>query len=225
GFVTLAAVLCLAVVKGTGGGKKMNLVFPVLLMIVAFIVLAPEGYGDRVLSIFDSSKDKAGSSASRMTSMKNSLVLLGENPLFGVGMGMNILAMNQKGMFWQHVHNIYLQIATELGVPALIVFLMLLRRLIVELRRIQSRFIGSVEHSELYLLAVASEISLLAFCVGAMFYPVAYYFYFYYIAGFALALKGIASRISHETEKLQRPLWPWEQRSHSVPWGQNRMGK
>ena len=218
GFVTLAGVVFLALIKGTGGSKKLNLIFPILLILVVVVILAPQGYGDRVLSIFDSSKDKAGSSTIRMSSMTNSLALLAENPLLGVGMGMNILAMNEKGMFWMHVHNIYLQIATELGIPALIVFLVLVRRLMVELRLIQTRFKGSVEHSELYLLAVACEISLLAFCLGAMFYPVAYYFYFYYVAGFALALKGIAARVSHQTEQSSRLVRPWEQRNQQLPW-------
>ena len=39
-------------------------------------------------------------------------------------------------------------------------------------------------------MAGAVRISLIAFGVAAFFYPVAYYFYFYYLAGLAVALRN-----------------------------------
>jgi hypothetical protein len=39
----------------------------------------------------------------------------------------------------------------------------------------------------------ALEISLVAFAVAAMFHPVGYHFYFYILAGLAVALRSIQS--------------------------------
>jgi hypothetical protein len=43
-------------------------------------------------------------------------------------------------------------------------------------------------------LSEAIRVSLLAFAVAAMFYPVAYEFFFYYIAGLAIALCQVIDR-------------------------------
>jgi hypothetical protein len=39
---------------------------------------------------------------------------------------------------------------------------------------------------------VAIQVSLVAFAVAALFHPSAYHFYFYYVAGLAVAARAIA---------------------------------
>lgn len=209
GFITLASILVLLLVKRSGRGQGLRYVFPVLLVGLAAAALVPAGYETRLESIFDASKDRYGSAGARLTSMKYALELVMEHPLLGVGIGMNILALNAKGLWWTHVHNVYLQIASEVGLPALVVFLLLLARLLRGLRRIQSEFQGDVRRREVVVLASACEVSLLAFCVAAMFHPVAYHVYFYYVAGFALALKGIAERAAENAESAGDPGPQW----------------
>jgi len=104
---------------------------------------------------------------------------------------MSGLAMHEKGLRWTPIHNVYLQIAMEIGIPALIVFLLLLWRILKNMRLIQKLSSRNKEEYEFTLLARGFEASLIGFAVAAIFYPVAYNFYFYYPAGYAVALKKI----------------------------------
>ena len=192
GFLTLATIMALALLKFTAGGSRQKFVFPILLLGIAFIAFAPEGYGTRIESIFDSSKDQVGSSQVRVNAMRYSLESMAEHPLFGVGLGMNILGIKDLGMGWQHVHNVYLQIGTEMGVPAMIIFVIFLLKVLGTVRRVEKQFKRSGEIVDIQVLAVACQISLAAFMIAAFFYPVAYHFYMYYVAGFCLAIKQIA---------------------------------
>jgi hypothetical protein len=48
------------------------------------------------------------------------------------------------------------------------------------------------ESAELMHLAAGIRISLMGFVVAALFHPAGYQFYFYYIAGLAIAVRAIA---------------------------------
>ena len=194
GFITLAVVLILCFLKMGGRGRRSQYLLPFSLVVVAFILMAPQDYGDRLQAITDFSKDRAGSGTARQEATEKAVELITEHPALGVGMGMNVLALNEKGLYWAHVHNVYLQIAAEIGVLGAIVFVLLIIRLFKSVRLIQTKFKEEHTQQELVVLAGAAETSLLAFCIAAFFHPVAYHFYFYIIGGFVMALKAIASR-------------------------------
>jgi O-antigen ligase len=209
GFITLVVVLILCFLKMGRQGKRSKHLLPFMLVVIAFILLAPHDYLDRLQTITDFSKDRSGSGQARQEAIEKTLEVISEHPLLGIGMGMNGLALNAKGLYWAYVHNVYLQIASEIGIAALIVFVALILRLLKATRRIQTQFQGNQHHRKLILLARATEISLSAFCIAALFHPIAYHFYFYYIAAFALALKGIAEGVSDDPESHDRPGGPW----------------
>ncbi len=194
GFITLVVVLIFCFLKMGGQGRQSKYLLPFILVVVAFILLAPQDYGDRLQAITDFSKDRSGSGQARRVTIEKTLEVINEHPLFGVGMGMGVLALNEKGLLWFHVHNVYLQIASEIGILGMIVFVLIVIALLKSVRLIQTQFRGELHQQELVVLAAAAETSLLAFCVAALFHPVAYHFYFYYIAGFVMALKAIAGR-------------------------------
>ena len=194
GFITLVIVLALSFWKLVKQGQRMKYVLPFVLVVAVFALLAPQNYTERLSAITDFSKDRAGSGQAREDAMTAALEVIAENPLLGVGMGMNVLALNDKGLYWAHVHNVYLQIASEIGVIGMVVFILLLVKLLKSLRQIQGKFKGDSDQRGLIVFAAATETSLLAFMIAALFHPIAYHFYFYYIAGLALALKSIASQ-------------------------------
>jgi len=194
GFITLVVVLAICFWKMVGRGRRLKYIFPFLLVGAAFLLLAPQNYMDRLQAITDFSKDKSGSGEARWEAIKKTLEVISEHPILGVGMGMNVLALNEKGLYWAHAHNVYLQIASEIGVLGMIVFVLLAISLLRSVRLIQAQYKGAHQQQELVVLAAATETGLLAFCIAALFHPVAYHFYFYYIAGFVMALKAIASR-------------------------------
>src|SRR5437588_6862844 len=104
---------------------------------------------------------------------------------FGVGLNMNILYLYESGFGWNWVHNVYLQIASDLGVLPGLLFIVLLWKLTAAMRRISS---SQTSSANLGLVAWAVEGSLVAFAVAAMFSPVSYHFQFYIVAGLAVAI-------------------------------------
>ena len=63
----------------------------------------------------------------RLMIWSDALKAIAERPLTGVGVGNATTAMGAEYHRWMTVHNSYLQVGVELGVPGLIVFLLLLR--------------------------------------------------------------------------------------------------
>ena len=111
----------------------------------------------------------------------------------GIGLGMNNLLNHEEGMHWDAgVHNVYLQISTELGLIPGVLFIVLLWKLIANTRRI--RRVVEAKETDLNLFGEALGCSLIGFAVAGLFAPVAYHFYFYILAGMAVALKQIADR-------------------------------
>lgn len=97
-------------------------------------------FGRRIRSIIDFGET---SNSQRIAIWKSSLVSIKNHPLFGVGIGNFPVVLNQKlelSRAGSSAHNIYLQIASEMGIPALIFsfwFLWLL------MQKIYNNFISS----------------------------------------------------------------------------------
>jgi O-antigen ligase len=158
-------------------------------LMIIFVSILPQGYTDRMSTIFDFSKDSSGSAQIRKATTIQALQILLEHPILGVGLGQNVLALNDRGFYWQRIHNVYLEIGAELGIIPMFIFIILLWKLIRNMRFIQKESVIFEQKQEIVLLAQAIEISLIGFAVGAVFHPVAYHFYFYYLAGFGVAIK------------------------------------
>ena len=164
-------------------------------MVVMAVVAAtwlPSNYLDRLGTITNIEADPTGSAQERWrdTSAATSFALA--HPILGAGFGMNTIALNeQRGAFWKAVHNVYLQLAVELGLPGLILFLLLLVGTIKSVGAVRRGTADDPASRDLFHLAEGLYISLIAFAVEALFHPVAYQLYFYYIAGLVVALKAI----------------------------------
>lgn len=166
-------------------------------VIVALALLAlpmmPSGYVERISTIVNIEDDSTHSAETRLNDMKAAATLTVANPLVGAGIGMNVLALNEvRGETWTAVHNVYLQYLVELGLPGLGLFLLLyvhcLRATGTVLRALQANRSDSLFH-----IAEGLRVSLIAFAVAALFHPVAYHFYFYLIAGLAVAAAAVCA--------------------------------
>ena len=105
---------------------------------------------------------------------------------------MDSLALNQvRGMWWNQIHNVYLQYAVDLGLPGAILFLTLLYLVFKAANSSTRQLAHKQEFRDLFLFAEALQVSLIVFAVSGFFYPVAYHFYFYYIAGLTLAMRSV----------------------------------
>ena len=102
-------------------------------------------------------------------------------PLLGIGVR-NF--PNYSGI-WKEVHMSYLQIGVEVGIPALILYLLFFWRGFTNLRKIRRR--RNLD-PEIILFSGALTSSLVGFVVGALFSPEAYQFFPYFAVVFTSAL-------------------------------------
>ncbi len=153
---------------------------------IASLPFLPGGYGKRLATVMNVSADRTGSAQARWQDTVAAARYVAKNPIMGAGIGQDILALNEeRGLRWRSVHNVFLQHAVELGLPGILLFVLLLgscwkAAAAVERRRDAGR---------LAALATGVKMSLLAFIVAGLFHPAGYHFYFYYVAGLAVALE------------------------------------
>jgi O-antigen ligase len=190
GFLTLAASLLmfmfiLARRKSPGAAAGL------LVLALGALPLLPEGYVDRLSTITDIEADATGSARGRWQDTKIAVTVLAQNPIIGVGMGLDILAMNDaRGRStWRRIHNAYLQYGVDLGLPGLLLFAWLHVICFRSARAVERRAAGDPALRQLGYLAAGVQVALVAFGVSALFHPIAYQFYFFSVAGLAVALK------------------------------------
>lgn len=201
GFLTLMTIIATYLWCLPGKARRRLLVAIICLGIVA-LPLIPSGYWSRLSTITDIHADQTDSAQERWTDMLKSVHIIAAHPVVGVGAGMDVLALNNaRGDTWRHVHNIYLEYGVDLGLPGLLLFLLLYYQVFKNARLARRLSSDRPEHETLYRLSESILVVLIAFGVSAFFHPVAYEFYFYYIAGLAVAVGSIATTIRQRTRE------------------------
>jgi O-antigen ligase len=152
----------------------------------------PAGYLDRLSTITNIESDRTGSAQGRWQDFLVAMNVVAHNPIVGVGVGNDMIALNQeRGQeTWRSVHNVYLQYAVDLGIPGVLLFAWLHLKCFRAARQVERQAGRVPALAPLGYLAAGVQVSLAAFFVAAMFHPIAYQFYFFTIAGLAVALKN-----------------------------------
>jgi O-antigen ligase len=193
GFLTLAIEAALFVQLMTRRKGAKVLVLAVVVGALAVAVM-PAGYGARMGTIVDIDADQTGSAQMRWSDTVAAAEFMVSHPILGAGLGQGHLALNElRGALWTSVHNAYLNYGVDLGLPALLLYLAMVVTSFLSARRIE-RLPASAIPTELRWMASGVRISLAGFIVAAFFHPVGYDFYFFYLAGIAVALKTTAAR-------------------------------
>jgi O-antigen ligase len=148
-------------------------------------------------------EDKTGSAQGRYKDLFLALDIVERNPVVGVGMGQDMIALNQERgqSTWRSVHNVYLQYAVDLGIPGFLLFVWLHLLCFRSAWAVERRTKKDPELHDVATLAAGVQVSLVSFLVAAMFHPIAYQFYFFSVAGLAVALKN-----TYRTEISRRRL-------------------
>ena len=113
--------------------------------------------------------------------------MLIHHPLLGVGMNNYVLFSNTE----HATHNAYTQVGSEMGVPAMMVYILLLLSAIKPLRRIGLDVSETGRKSRLRYLAAGIAASLVGYMVASFFSSVAYLWYLYYLVGYAICLRRL----------------------------------
>jgi hypothetical protein len=186
GFLGLVAVSFFLVLK-LGRKQRFPTMTAFFLAVVLFFALAPGGYGSRLSTIFNISGDLTGSGSQRNQVLKRSILVTLRYPLFGVGLG----NFHYKSFQELGTHNAYTQVGSEMGIPAMIMYIMFLVYPYKRLKEIEKATDGKKDERYYYYLSIGLRASLIGYMVASFFAAVAYQWYIYYLVGYAIALRRI----------------------------------
>jgi probable O-glycosylation ligase (exosortase A-associated) len=149
-----------------------------LAIMLATIALAPSAYRSRISTTSDDS------AIARTDDLKRSILIAARHPLLGVGMDNYILYSNSN----KATHNAYTQVASEMGLGALIIYLAFLLTPLGRLRKLEQATRVGKRKPPLHYLAIGLQASLVGYMVVSFFASVAYQWYVYYLVAYAFCL-------------------------------------
>jgi O-antigen ligase len=165
--------------------SRLVVILLIFLGVGAAALIAPGGYANRIASIADPNSDLSASTRRQL--LYGSIIVALRHPLLGVGMGNdhNLLVRGQVS------HNSYTQVASEMGMAALLVYLMFLIVPLKRLKRIERETFSERRGSHFYYLAVGLQSSLVCYMITSFFLSVAYVWNGYYLVGYAVCLRRL----------------------------------
>ncbi len=210
GMVGLAFIGGLMLVNMAKKNLLKTLLAATLLTVfgVTAMVISPT-LADRIESIFNDEKDDAGSKAERLAHMYDALIVISEHPLMGVGIGQSMVAIvamhNNAADQWVKIHNVYLLVGTELGIPGLCVFAWMIIAVFRALK--QTKAVEPQNHMPVNgptnYLGIGLRHAILVFAIVAAFSPVAYNWFLYILIGLASAhMKASAQSVSSSSASM-----------------------
>jgi O-antigen ligase len=124
GLVAMAAVVLYYMAQ-----KKPAIVMGVVLAGCMALPVMPSSFWDRMDSIANADEDTSGSRAARLRLIDQGIEVFLENPVTGIGAG-QFQNYNAPGMIekWRVTHNVWLQVAADLGMFGLAIFAFLVLR-------------------------------------------------------------------------------------------------
>ncbi len=219
-LMMLAAIVCTKSRSGFLGLLAMGAVVfyytarlkpGIMLAIVIGGILAvpalPQSFWDRMSSITNGETDPTGSREARLRLLNQGLQVFIENPLTGVGAG-QFQNYNDPGVTierWRVTHNVWLQVAAELGILGLVVFAFLVirayRACFTTLRwlgssrtraRAPATTLDDEEREIISLNAKGMLAAIVGWTVCSIFAAVAFNWTFYYVLALAVCGREIA---------------------------------
>ncbi|MGH9754061.1 MAG: O-antigen ligase family protein [Blastocatellia bacterium] len=191
GFISLAAISGVMLWK-FGRGSRSSVAVATLVVVVILLSVFSSGYSSRLKTILNPNSDPSGSAQQRMELMKRGLELSIRHPIIGLGMGnFHIFSIKEKV-----AHNSYLETAAELGGIGLLAYLIIILAPLGGLSKIEKETVKSGADVDARYLSIGLQAVLIAYVINSFFASIQYFWYLYYAAGFAIAL-----RLIHAAEK------------------------
>ena len=186
----------------------IGLIFALVLAVAA----SPGVFWERIQTIWSDSSPTNTASASadaseaeRRAILKASIQYTIEHPIVGLGLGnFSVARGTETGLSsgWLGTHNTFTELSSEAGLPALLIFLMLLGSSIGSMWRVTRNPRPTPEGAELDGIGRATLASLVAFVFGAFFAHIAYEYFLYY----PIAVGVAVSCLSREAQPAAAPI-------------------
>ena len=129
GFIGLLLIVITLILKTE---KKIILLFVAGLCGIIFFSTLNPNQKDRYISIFDPTSKNAATAEGRITGVKKNFIVAFRKPLFGHGLGTSREANANFGDTDKPAHNLYAEVAQELGFIGLFFFLFYVKAVIVQ---------------------------------------------------------------------------------------------
>jgi len=206
GVLTVALSLILTFVLLLRHRTRGRVVFAlVALALVVALALAPSVLWTRLSTLWSNSNTPADQvTASAEESTQQRIILLERSfrytmrhPIFGLGIGNFLVASGSEvgdASGWYVTHNTFTQLSSEVGIPALLLFVGLLVMVVLRMKRTAGAFRANRPQLEVSLLARATIVSLLAFSFGGLFASLAYDYYVFYPIAIGVGLQMISPK-------------------------------
>ncbi|WP_459947202.1 O-antigen ligase family protein [Desulfocastanea catecholica] len=141
GYVGFIILLFFIVFHSRGKSKT----FLVMIMVVGLLIFfAPKGYQERFASIYTGQDKEGNSTGARKRIIKDAWEIFLGHPL-GVGIGAFPAIRKDVYGLSQDTHNLYLEVATNLGIQGVVVFTLLLIKTFRLLKELQISFFSQRE--------------------------------------------------------------------------------
>lgn len=199
GFLSLIVVVAVSLWTLAIRGRRRYLLALTALGGLLLWPLASATVVGRIKGTFSPAEDTSAAYASaqqRQQLLLRSIEVTEQHPLFGVGPG-NFDTISGN---WHTTHNSYTLMSSEGGVPAFILYVLILWCGFANLRATKQLIWGQTKSS---LLAYALHASLVGYVVGSFFLSVSYQFFPYILVAYTTALFSISASSAAESQKLQ----------------------
>jgi len=186
GFLALIVAIVFCLWEFGIRRKKVYVLGVAFVCLMATVAVAPGNYIARLetlLGKFQEGDYDRGSAEARYELLIQSLKVTATHPVFGVGPG-NF--PSYTGL-WRVTHNTYTQFSSECGIPVLLLFLLLMRRVFLNLRYLR-KVPRSPDTEELHLYTSALMASFGAYLLGAFFSSTGYELFPYYLVVYTTLL-------------------------------------
>lgn len=186
GFLAMAAAF-MVLAWMLGRKNRFAVLTVALVLTILLLIVAPGGYGARILSIYDRRLDAFGSADARQQLLISSIIVALRNPLFGIGMG-NFVFVSARSL---EAHNAYTQVASEMGMGGFAVYVLYVLTPLRRMLAVARESFEARRTSRHYYLAVGLAASLVSYMVASFFGSFAYYWNIYYLVGYAVCLRRL----------------------------------
>jgi probable O-glycosylation ligase (exosortase A-associated) len=205
GFLAAAAVLLIYIARSE---RKLRSTVAAVIVAGALLSVLPSGFWDRMSTIptsqemveevAEDSTETDGSMRGRLHFWRVAIDMAVANPIFGVGLNAYSRLYNQYdfsgGQYGRRrsVHSLWFGILAELGIPAFLLFLLMLGLAIGACGGVARQSLRGELPRDFHYFAVAAQTGFGALIVGGTFLPFQYVEILWHFVGLSMALRAVA---------------------------------
>lgn len=194
GFLSIGLAAVLVVWEFAIRGRRLHVLLAAGILGIIVLVASPGHYASRIASIVTGQQEDSldrGSREARKQLLVSSVQTALRHPVFGIGAG----NFEATGGTWRVAHNAYTEIAAEAGLPAFVLFMLVLYRSFYNLRKVRKSE-AYKKDPDIRGLAGGLWVSAAAYVVSACFASTEYSMYPYFLVAYTTALYQISRSLS-----------------------------